>query len=187
MIYKYKESVIKGVFELYPSVYEDERGSITKTFHKESFMELNLECDWGESLITENYKKGVIRGFHFQRPPFCQAKTIFCISGSIMDAVIDLRRGSESYGQTAMFTLNHIKRNILYIPKGVANCYMIQENNTVIAYNLTSKYMPEYDSGIRWDSVGIKFGDVKPIITEKDSQLPSFKDFESPFIYGNNC
>lgn len=187
MIYDFKESEIKGVFLLEPHVHTDIRGSITKIFHKESFEMLGLACDWGESLVTENYHKGVIRGFHFQKPPYCQAKTIFCVTGSVLDAVLDLRKGSKTYGKTAMFSLDSQKKNILYVPKGVANCYAIYQNNTIISYNLTSTYMPEYESGIRWNSVGVDFGIENPIVGDKDSQLLLLNEFESPFIYGENC
>lgn len=187
MIYDIEESEIKGVFLLKPHFYTDVRGSITKTFHKESFDQIGLECDWGESLITENFQKGVIRGFHFQRPPYCQAKTIFCVTGSILDAVLDLRRGSKTYGKTAQFSLDCHKKNLLYIPKGVANAYAIGQDNTIIAYHLTSTYMPDYESGIRWDSTDVDFGFKNPIIADKDSKLALFSEFESPFIYGKNC
>lgn len=187
MIYDHEESEIKGVFLLNPHFHTDIRGSITKTFHKESFEMLGLECDWGESLITENFQKGVIRGFHFQLPPYCQAKTIFCVTGSILDVVLDLRKGSKTYGKTARFSLDCHKKNILYVPKGVANCYAICQDHTIIAYNLTSTYMPEYESGIRWDSAGVDFGLENPIIADKDSNLPLLKEFESPFFYGQNC
>lgn len=187
MIYEAEETEIKGVFLLQPNFHVDIRGSITKTFHRESFEKLGLECEWGESLITENYQKDVIRGFHFQNPPYCQAKTLFCVSGSILDAVIDLRKGSKTYGKTAVFSLDSQKRTILYIPRGVANCYLIKQDHTIIAYNLTSTYMPAFESGIRWDSVGADFGKIDPIITEKDRRLPQFAEFDSPFIYGENC
>ena len=187
MIYDYIESDIEGVFLLDPHSYTDARGSITKTFHKECFDTLGLECDWGESLVTTNYQKGVIRGFHFQKPPYCQAKTIFCATGSIIDVVLDLRKGSKTYGMTARFPLDSQKKNVLYVPQGVANCYAICQDNTIIVYNLTSTYMPEFESGIRWDSVGVDFGFENPIVAEKDCKLPSLDGFITPFIYGKNC
>lgn len=187
MVYKAEEFEIKGVFLLQPKFHVDIRGSITKTFHRESFEQLGLECDWGESLITENFQKDVMRGFHFQKPPYCQAKTLFCVSGSILDGVIDLRKGSRTYGKTAVFSLDSQKRTILYVPRGVANCYLIKQDHTTIAYNLTSTYMPEYEGGIRWDSTDVDFGCVMPIIGEKDRKLPAFAEFDSPFVYGENC
>lgn len=187
MIYEVEESEIKGVYLLQPDFHVDMRGSVTKIFHRKSFEELGLECEWGESLITENFQKDVIRGFHFQRPPYCQAKTLFCVSGSILDAVIDLRKGSETYGKTAVFSLDSQKRTILYVPRGVANCYLIRQDHTVIAYNLTSTYMPAFEGGIRWDSTGVDFGCVAPAITKKDRELPELAGFKSPFVYGENC
>lgn len=185
MIYRNKQSRITGVFELFPQVFGDHRGTITKTFYRDSYQELGLECEFGESLVTNNIQKDVLRGFHFQRPPYCQAKTLYCVTGSFFDAVIDLRVGSPTYGQTDVFELSAEKSSVLYLPRGVANCYLITHANTIITYNLTSRYMPEYDGGIRWDSVGLVFPVGNPIVSEKDAALPQFGDFTSPFIYGD--
>lgn len=184
VIYEYRQSKIQGVFELFIKVFADNRGNVVKTFHKESYIELGLDCDFGESLITNNFQQGIIRGFHFQRPPYCQAKTLYCVKGSIFDVIIDLRVGSPTYGKTENFELGEDKHNILYLPQGVANCYLITMDNTIISYNLTSTYMPEYDGGIKWDSVGVDFPITNPMISEKDANLPAFRDFNSPFVYG---
>lgn len=181
MIYDYCESFIEGVYEFKMNVFKDERGSIRKIFHKSSFDELKLDCNLGETLITENYHKGVVRGFHFQKPPYAQAKTIYCVSGAIYDVVLDLRKNSSTYGKYDVFEITHEKENFLYLPKGVANCYMILADQTIIAYNLTSQYMKEYEDGIRWDSINVKFPNEKKIISEKDMALQRWESFVSPF------
>lgn len=186
MIYNYKPSVIKGVYDMYPKVFRDDRGTITKIFHKESFEELGLECDWGESLITENYKKHIIRGFHFQEPPYCQAKTIYCVTGAVKNWVLDLRKGSPTYGKIDVFEISNEKRNFLYVPKGIANGYMIQADETIIAYNLTSKYVETAASGIFWGSLGLDI-EEDVILSDKDANLIPWGEFESPFTLGENC
>ena len=181
MIYKYKESKIQGVYEMQPDVFQDNRGNITKIFDKKSFDELSLFCEWEESLVTENDKKGILRGFHFQSPPFCQAKTIFCVTGAIRNWVLDIRINSPTYGQVDSFELDSKRKNFLYIPEGTANCYLILEDKTIISYNLTSHYEPDAASGIYWKSVGIQVDSTDIIISEKDKAFPPLATFKSPF------
>lgn len=183
MIYKYKESKIRGVYEIQPDIFRDNRGSITKTFDKKSFDELGISCKWEESLITENDKKGIIRGFHFQNPPFCQAKTIFCVTGAIRNWVLDIRVNSPTYGQVDVFELDSKKKNFLYIPEGTANCYLILEDKTIISYNLTSHYEPDAAVGINWKSVGIEVDYKNIIYSAKDEGLPPMYEFKSPFNF----
>lgn len=186
MIYNYDKCEIPGVYLFHPNIFSDNRGRITKTFHKESFEKIGAECNWGESIITENKEKGIIRGFHFQSPPYAQAKTICCVSGKIRNWVLDIRKNSPAYGTILEFQLENRQRDILYVPAGVANCYYIEAPDTVISYNLTSKYAPEYAGGINWRSFqNLSVDHV--ICSEKDEKLPLFQDFDSPFIYGENC
>lgn len=187
MAFEVKETAINGLFIIFPHYHADERGSNMKTFHKETFENYGLRTDFYETMITTNVQKNVIRGFHFQRPPYTQTKLYYCLSGKWINYSIDLRKGSPNYGKVIQIEMNSDERKLLYIPDGIANAHLVLENNTKVLYQLTSMYMPEYDSGIRWDSVGVDFGIADPIITEKDSRLPLFKDFDSPFIYGENC
>lgn len=186
MIYKYIQSDIKGVYLLTPPLFKDNRGSVTKTFHKPSFDTLNLKSDFGESLVTENFQRGTVRGFHFQRPPYSQAKTIYCFKGAILNLVLDIRVGSPTYGQIRSFDLSSENHNILYVPEGMANLYIIKEDNTIILYNLTSKYMQDFEGGVRWDSIDYDYPINQPIISEKDLLLPKWENFKSPFIYREN-
>lgn len=187
MAFEFIESEIKGLYVVKPHYHADERGSNMKIFHKETFEEKGLKCDFGETMITTNLYKNVIRGFHYQRPPYTQSKLYFCLSGKWNNYSIDLRKGSPTYGKVIVYTMSQDDRKLLYIPDGIANAHLVLENNTRVLYQLTSKYMPDYDSGVRWNSLGIDFPVEKPIITEKDMMLPEFKEFETPFIYGENC
>ncbi len=187
MMYKYDAYDMPGVYLLHPDIFSDQRGRITKIFYKESFEEMGMECNWGESLITENNERGIIRGFHFQAPPYAQAKTICCVTGKIRNWVLDIRKQSPTYGKMLEFELEKEKRDILYVPRGVANCYYIEEQNTVISYNLTSKYAPAYAEGISWRSFSNMQIKENVICSEKDDQFPLFQEFDSPFVYGQNC
>lgn len=183
MGFTFQESAIPGLFIIKPHYHEDLRGSNLKTFHKETFEQMGLDCDFGETMITTNLHKNIIRGFHFQKPPYTQCKLYFCLSGAWNNYSLDLRKGSPMYGKVICIPMREEERKLLYIPKGIANAHLIQKENTRVLYQLGSKYMPEYDSGVRWDSLGIDFGVTKPIMTEKDAALPSWEEFESPFSY----
>lgn len=179
----FRESFIQGVFEYNLHVFSDDRGEITKIFHRPTFEEMGISCTYGETILSKNRYAGVIRGFHFQYPPYVQSKLLFCLSGNCCNFLLDLRQGSPTYGQVDKVELDCNHAKALIIPTGVANAFVINEDNTTILYHLTSKYMPEYEGGICWNSVGVDFGVKNPIISEKDYKLPQFKDFVSPFTW----
>ena len=185
--FSFKETDIPGLLIVEPHYHSDERGSNMKTFHKETFEKEGLKCDFGETMITTNLHKNTIRGFHFQRPPYTQCKLYYCLSGAWNNYSVDLRKGSPTYGKVICIPMSEDDRKLLYIPDGIANAHLILEENTRVLYQLGSKYMPDYDGGVRWDSLGIEFGIQNPIITDKDACLPTFEDFETPFVYGENC
>ena len=187
MSFEFEETKIPGLLVVRPHYHEDLRGSNMKTFHKETFEKQGLKCDFGETMITTNLEKNVIRGFHYQRPPYTQCKLYYCLNGAWNNYSIDLRVGSPTYGEVICIKMDTEDRKLLYIPDGIANAHLVLENNTRVLYQLGSKYMPDYEGGVRWDSVGIDFGDIHPVITDRDAQFPAFSEFESPFVYGQNC
>ena len=187
MGFSFKETPIPGLLIVEPHYHGDLRGSNMKTFHKEVFEAQGLKCDFGETMITTNAHRNTIRGFHFQRPPYTQCKLYYCLAGAWNHYSVDFRKGSPTYGKVICISMNEQERKLLYIPEGIANAHLVLEDDTKVLYQLGSKYVPDYDAGVRWDSLGIDFPVENPIITEKDANLPPFSDFESPFIYGENC
>lgn len=187
MGFEFLKTEIPGLLIVTPHYHEDERGSNMKTFHKETFEAQGLKCDFGETMITTNLQKNTIRGFHFQRPPYTQCKLYYCLSGAWNNYSVDLRKGSPTYGKVICIPMDESDRKLLYIPDGIANAHLILKDYTRVLYQLGSKYMPECDGGVRWNSLGVEFGVEDPIITEKDSKLPLFEEFETPFVYGENC
>lgn len=187
MGFKFTETDIPGLLIVEPHYYADHRGSNMKTFHRQTFEAQGISCDFGETMITTNAEKNTIRGFHFQYPPYSQVKLYYCLAGAWDNYSVDLRLGSPSYGKVIRIRMDEAERKLLYIPIGIANAHLILTENTKVLYQLGSKYMPDYDGGVRWDSLGVDFGIENPIITEKDAHLPKFSGFESPFVYGENC
>lgn len=179
----FKQLPMQGVYEGSPKRSMDQRGSVTKIFQRALYEELGIDCSYNETLISRNAQKGVIRGFHFQHPPYAQSKLIYCITGACTSYLLDLRKGSPTYQQVQQIVLSAEKDNALVVPVGVANAYFIEQANTILLYQLTGQYMPEYEGGIRWDSVGLSFSADTPIVSERDRCLPAWADFDSPFIW----
>lgn len=172
-----------GVYEGVPKKNVDKRGSVTKIFERNIFQKLGIDCDYNETLVSRNAVKGVIRGFHFQYPPYAQSKLICCLSGACTGYLLDLRKGAPTYGQIQQLQLSEEKGNVLVVPVGVANAYFIEQDNTTILYQLTSRYMPEFEGGISWNSVGLEVAWENPIVSEKDLLLPALAEFDSPFVW----
>ncbi|MDB3085878.1 dTDP-4-dehydrorhamnose 3,5-epimerase [Clostridioides difficile] len=179
-MYKIINTNLEGCVEILPDMFEDKRGTIIKPYHHPSFKELGINENFDEDLFVKS-KKGVIRGLHFQRDPFGQSKLIYCISGSILDVAVDIRKDSKTYGEYVCFNLNAEKMNMAYIPNGFAHGYEVLEENTAVIYKLSSKYSPESEGGIKWDSMDICWNEKNPIISDKDKELPTFFEYTTNF------
>lgn len=162
---------------------EDARGSFTKTFNADTFAEQGLETNFVESFYSCS-KRNVIRGLHFQSPPADHAKLVYCTAGSAWDVLVDLRLGSPTYGTYESFTLDETSNHCLYIPRGFAHGFCCTSDECTLMYHVSSVFAPAHDKGIHWDSLRIPWPTQSPIISERDKQLPTFSEFESPFIYG---
>jgi len=173
---------IPGLFLIKPNTYEDSRGTLLKTFHYNIFRREGLECDFKESFFSVSYKN-VIRGMHFQFPPYDHAKLIYVIQGSIIDVSLDIRKGSPTYGMYFAEKINYKNKFMIYIPRGCAHGYLSLENNATLIYMQTSIYVPEFNSGIRYDSFGMNWDVSVPIISKRDREFVPFNKFEAPFRY----
>jgi dTDP-4-dehydrorhamnose 3,5-epimerase len=177
-----KQTNIPGCLELVLKPFKDERGTFVKTFRQDLFAEQGLTTLFAEEYYSIS-QHGVLRGLHFQSPPMDHIKVVYCISGAVLDAVLDLRKGSPTYGRYELFELNAEKANMLYIPAGLAHGFYVTSNHAVMLYKVTTVYSPQLDAGIRWDSAGIPWPDTHPIISARDRDLPLLADFASPFIF----
>lgn len=176
------ESAIPGCYEVVPSVHTDARGTFVKTFHAPTFHALGLATDFAEEFYSES-NKNVIRGMHFQLPPEDHIKLVYCTSGVVMDVVVDLRQGSPAYGRHAVFELSPASANMVYIPKGMAHGFCALSDRATMMYKTSTAHAPDLDHGIRWDSAGIRWPVMAPILSARDAGLPSLDQFASPFRY----
>ena len=175
---------IPGCFEIHPAVIKDERGTFVKTFQQDVFDKYGLTTGFAEEYYSYS-NKGVLRGFHFQLPPHDHVKMVYCVSGTIRDAIIDLRKGSPTCGQHAVFELSGEKANALYLGKGIAHAFYVVSDSAIVMYKVTTVYAPEHDAGILWNSAGVPWPDNMPILSRRDKSFPLLEQFESPFIYPN--
>jgi dTDP-4-dehydrorhamnose 3,5-epimerase len=178
------ECRIPGLWELRPTVRADDRGMFVKTFFEGSLDELGISCSWPEQFFSRSRHR-VIRGLHFQVPPVAHHKLVYCVRGEVFDVVVDLRRGSPTYGAVDTFHLNDAKWNGLFIPQGLAHGFAALGDDTVLAYATSTAHDPAHDAGIRWDSLAITWPFEDPIISPRDAALPAFSKFVSPFSYGH--
>lgn len=176
------KSKIDGCFELQTKVFNDIRGKFVKTFHEQEFSSRGLETKFAEEYYSIS-SKNVIRGLHFQLPPMDHVKLVYCVEGEVLDAVVDLRVGSPTYGQYELFELSATKANSIYIPKGMAHGFCVKSEQAILVYKVSTIYSPECDSGILYSSIDISWPTDAPILSERDDSFPTLKEFESPFQY----
>jgi dTDP-4-dehydrorhamnose 3,5-epimerase len=175
-----RRTPIHDVFIIDQFFAKDRRGAFVKNFQDSIFKKNKLECDFKESYYTESHEN-VIRGMHFQIPPYDHAKLITVISGKIVDVVLDIRKTSKTYGSHFEIELSRENKKSLYIPRGLAHGFGVLSDLAIAYYQVTSEHNPKYDEGILFDSFGFSWPIGKPILSDRDRAFPAFNDFESPF------
>ncbi|WPX07799.1 dTDP-4-dehydrorhamnose 3,5-epimerase [Anaerocellum danielii] len=174
-MYTINKTKLPGCVEIIPNIFDDHRGTSIKLYHSEIFKSLGIKDVLKEVLCVKSHKN-VLRGLHYQKPPFCQAKLVSCLRGSIFDVVVDIRENSPTYGKFECFHIDSKKNNIVYVPVGFAHGYLVLEDDTIVLYNMSEIYSPEHEGGIRWDSLSIPWPIKNPILSDKDMNLPPFND-----------
>jgi dTDP-4-dehydrorhamnose 3,5-epimerase len=173
---------IPGCHVLQAKVIRDPRGTFVKTFHTPRFEELGLRTDWREEYFSAS-AKDVVRGMHFQTPPANHAKMVFCLTGEVLDVVVDLRRKSPTFGHAQGFTLSAENGRGLYLPTGCAHGFVSRTANSGMYYKVTSVHSPAHDAGIAWDSIDFDWPVDDPSLSDRDRRHPRLADFDSPFVF----
>ncbi len=177
-----RPSKLAGCYELQPKAFDDARGRFVKVFHEQSFAAQGLETGFAEEYYSVSHKN-VLRGMHFQLPPMDHVKMVYCVEGDVMDAVVDLRVGSSTYGCFDCFELSAAKANSLYIPKGLAHGFYVRSARAIMVYKVSTVYSPEHDAGVLWDSMEIPWPISEPIMSVRDATFPRLNEFVSPFSH----
>jgi len=170
-----RETSIAGLVEIFPRVFEDERGMFFESFNVELFKSLGLPTNFVQDNQSFS-KKGVVRGLHFQNAPFAQGKLVRVISGSVLDVAVDIRPESPTFGKHEIFILRSDTNNMAYIPEGFAHGFAALEDS-IFTYKCTNLYSKVSESGILWSDpdLGIDWGVENPIVSEKDLILPTLR------------
>lgn len=178
----FEETHIAGLIIIKPRVFEDSRGFFFESYNKESYAKLGLKVEFIQDNLSKS-QKGVVRGLHFQKPPFEQGKLVQVIRGSVIDVAVDIRKNSKTFGQYIAIELSEQNKTQFYIPPGFAHGFSTLEDNTIFSYKCTNVYNKESEDSIFWndDTLKIDWGVKNPIISEKDKLAKPFDQFKSPF------
>jgi len=179
------DTPIQGLKILEPRIFEDSRGKFIKTFTNDFFQTQGLNIDIQETYYSISHKD-VIRGMHFQTPPFDHIKIVYVPYGKIIDVVLDLRKNSPSYGDFFSIEISDTNGKILIIPKGLAHGFKSLGDNTNVTYMQTTCYAPNNDNGIRYDSFGFDWDCEKPKLSDRDLSFQSLNELIPPFVFGEN-
>jgi dTDP-4-dehydrorhamnose 3,5-epimerase len=177
-----KSTPIEGLLIIEPQVFTDPRGYFYESYNKEKFVAAGINIEFVQDNQSLS-QKGIVRGLHFQAPPFDQGKLVRVIQGAVLDVAVDIRKNSPTYGQNFSIELSAQNRTMFYIPPGFAHGFETLEDNTIFLYKCTDVYNKQSEGGLLWNDaeLGIKWQSSDPLISEKDKILPLFKDLVSPF------
>ena len=178
-----EETKLKGCFILEPKVFRDQRGYFIESFNKETFKRLTGITSNFVQDNESNSSKGVLRGLHFQNPPFAQAKLVSVIKGSVLDVAVDLRSNSTTYGMHYSVELNQNNHKLFFIPKGFAHGFVALEDDTIFSYKCSNFYNKDSEESLLWNDkdLAISWPIDNPIVSDKDAMAKSFNDFKSKF------
>ncbi|MFL0802001.1 MAG: dTDP-4-dehydrorhamnose 3,5-epimerase family protein [Agarilytica sp.] len=173
---------IAGAYKLVFNKLEDSRGCFVKTFNRNLSQGIpELSSFSMEEEFYSSSTKGVLRGMHFQLPPFAHSKLVYCIDGRVFDAFVDLRRGSSSYLKAESIYLDSDNPTAIFLPQGVAHGFSTISDSATMVYKTDCGYSPSHDAGVLWSSCGIVWPCDSPLVSERDASFCSLNEFESPF------
>lgn len=173
----FEEQEIEGLYVIKHERISDIRGYFSRSFCVNEYSKNDLDPTIVQCNTSYNKNKGTLRGLHFQHRPHQEVKIVRCIQGKIFDVVIDLRVESPTYGNWKSFELSSDNENMLYIPKGFAHGFQTLVNNSIVYYQVSEFYNPDYEDGIKWDDsyFDIAWPINNPILSDKDDSWPRFK------------
>lgn len=177
-----EKTAIEGLLIITPDIFTDERGAFYESYNKQKWTEAGIS----HTFVQDNQscsKRGVVRGLHFQKPPFAQAKLVRVIQGAVLDVAVDIRRNSPTYGQHISVLLSADNYKQFFLPCGFAHGFIALEDNTLFAYKCSQFYHKAAEEAILYNDplLRIDWGYSQPIVSEKDLQGIEFKDFITPF------
>tara|TARA_B100000809_G_scaffold266684_1_gene330707 strand:+ start:4512 stop:5054 length:543 start_codon:yes stop_codon:yes gene_type:complete len=179
---KFNKVEIEGLYVIEPNVFEDDRGYFFESYNKDAF-EKNGISDLFVQDNQSKSQKDVLRGLHFQLPPYSQAKLVRVIQGSVLDVAVDLRKDSKTYGQYFSVVISAENRKMFFIPEGFAHGFLTLEGDTIFSYKCSNVYHTESEDAILWNDkdLSIDWRIESPVLSGKDNEAKCFNEFKSPF------
>jgi dTDP-4-dehydrorhamnose 3,5-epimerase len=169
---------IEGPLLIEPAVFHDSRGYFYESYNGKRFRDAGIDFDFVQDNVSLS-SKNVLRGLHFQMPPFEQGKLVSVVSGSVLDVIVDIRSGSPTFGKNYSVILDAASHKMLWIPPGFAHGFLALEDNTMFFYKCTAFYDKASEKGILWNDsdLAIDWGIKNPLVSDKDMELMKFRDF----------
>ena len=175
---------LDGLVVLKPTVFKDNRGYFMESYNQKNINKLLGNVNFVQDNESES-SRGVLRGLHFQKPPYTQAKLVRCLKGSVLDVVLDLRKDSKTYGIFETISLTEENKKQLFIPKGFAHGFIVLSKSAIFSYKVDNYYNPDSESGVLWSDLDLnidwKINKKEIIVSEKDKNLPTFNEIINPF------
>lgn len=177
------EKKIKGVYEIILTPLNDDRGYFMRTYDYKVFEYFGIHREWVQENHSRSEKKGIIRGLHFQFPPYNESKLIRCIKGAVLDIYLDLRKDSPSFGRWETVELSEQNKKMLFLPRGFAHGFCTLTEVSEVVYKVDNFFSKDHDSGIRWNdpTLRMRWPVENPVISEKDMKLMTFDEFVSKY------
>lgn len=180
---------IEGVFVIESDCFGDNRGWFMETYNEEKFHEMGIDVKFVQDNLSYSRQIGTLRGMHYQRAPYSQAKLVRCIRGSVIDVVVDIRKGSPTYGKWVSCELTEENKKMLFVPKGMAHGFLTTSEEVLFQYKCDELYNKESEGSIRYDdpTIGIDWGSllngIEPVLSEKDRNAPLLENCNANFVY----
>jgi dTDP-4-dehydrorhamnose 3,5-epimerase len=175
---------IEGLVILKPIIFKDNRGCFMESYNKKNINKLLGNINFVQDNESESLR-GVLRGLHFQKPPYAQSKLVRCLKGSVLDMALDLRKDSKTYGCFETILLSEENKEQLFIPKGFAHGFVVISESATLCYKVDNYYKPEFESGIIWNdpdlNIDWRINKTEIRVSKKDTKLQSFNNFVTPF------
>lgn len=181
------DTTIQGLKIIEPRVFGDSRGYFFESFNLKEFQQHIGEISFVQDNESKS-SKGVLRGLHFQKPPFDQAKLVRCVVGDVLDVAVDLRKGSPTFGKHVTVLLSEENKRQFFIPRGFAHGFVVLSETAVFSYKVDNWYAPSHDAGIIWSDTDLHINwkidnNLDILVSEKDGKLPKLAEIESPFTF----
>ena len=178
------KTTLDGLVVLKPTIFKDNRGYFMESYNQKNINKLVGNVNFVQDNESES-SLGVLRGLHFQKPPYAQAKLVRCLKGSVLDVVLDLRKDSKTYGIFETILLTEENKKQLFIPKGFAHGFVVLSETAIFSYKVDNYYNPDSESGVLWNDLDLnidwKINKKEIIVSEKDKSLPTFNNIINPF------